>query len=175
MVLDYQSPGLVKPKRIRDSPTPDPCHQQQAGRGKQWHARHQQPQGRVPEAAQLWLPAEAMWNFKMRWVGEGRVERYSTVFSQPGDGKFVPLVQDQWTATPLGNLEGKPATEGDGIEWMVLNEVVRPAARTGEIILVHYSQTNTPSARVTQHVWLLKAATALDRPPVHPREPRRNS
>ena len=119
--------------------------------------------------------AEAMWNFKMRWVGEGRVERCSTVFSQPGDGKFVPLVQDQWTATPLGNLEGKPATEGDGIEWMVLNEVVRPAARTGEIILVHYSQTNTPSARVTQHVWLLKAATALDRPPVHPREPRRNS
>lgn len=45
--------------------------------------------------------AEAMWNHKMRWIGEGRIERYSTVFSSPGDGKFVPLVQDQWTATPL--------------------------------------------------------------------------
>ena len=57
--------------------------------------------------------AEAMWNYKMRWVGEGRLERYSTVFSQPGDGKFVPLVQDQVTATPLGNLAGKPVTDGN--------------------------------------------------------------
>jgi hypothetical protein len=82
--------------------------------------------------------AQAMWNYKMRWVGEGRIERYSTVFSQPGDGKFVPLVQDQWTATPLGDLKGKPLPEGEGQEWLVLNEVVTPAARTGEIILVHY-------------------------------------
>lgn len=81
--------------------------------------------------------AEAMWNYKMRWVGEGRIERYSTVFSQ-ADGKFMPLVQDQWTATPLGNLSGKQVSEGNGQEWLVLNEVVNPAARTGEIILIHY-------------------------------------
>ncbi|MFO1218219.1 MAG: DUF1329 domain-containing protein [Burkholderiaceae bacterium] len=81
--------------------------------------------------------AEAMWNYKMHWVGEGRTERYSTVFSQPGDGKFVPLVQDQWTLTPLGDLKGKPV-DPDANEWLVLNEVVTPAARTGEIILVHY-------------------------------------
>jgi Protein of unknown function (DUF1329) len=81
--------------------------------------------------------AEAMWNYKMHWVGEGRIERYATVFSQPGDGKFVPLVQDQWTATPLGNLGGKPSSDNEGQEWLVLNEVVTPAARTGEIILIH--------------------------------------
>ena len=82
--------------------------------------------------------AEALWNYKMRWVGEGRIERYSTVFSQPGGGSFVPLVQDQWTLTPLGNPAGKPVPEGEGYEWLVLNEVVTPAARTGEVILVHY-------------------------------------
>jgi Protein of unknown function (DUF1329) len=90
--------------------------------------------------------AEAMWNYKMRWVGEGRIERYSTVFSQPGDGKFVPLVQDQLTATPLGNLAGKPSTDNDGQEWLVLNEVVTPAARTGEIILIHYYQAKDNDA-----------------------------
>ncbi|WP_205854856.1 DUF1329 domain-containing protein [Piscinibacter defluvii] len=89
---------------------------------------------------------QAMWNYKMRWVGEGRSERYSTVFSSPGDGKFVPLVQDQLTATPLGNLAGKPVNEGDGLEWLVLNEVVTPAARTGEIILIHYYQAKDNDA-----------------------------
>ncbi|HEX5632438.1 MAG TPA: DUF1329 domain-containing protein, partial [Gemmatimonadales bacterium] len=82
--------------------------------------------------------AEAMWNHKLRWLGEGRIERYATVFSQPGDGKFVPLVQDQWTSTPNGNLAGKPIPEGNGVEYLLLNEVVTPAARTGEIILIHY-------------------------------------
>ncbi len=91
--------------------------------------------------------AEAMWNYKMRWVGEGRIERYATVFSSPGgDGKFVPLVQDQWTATPLGNLAGKPSSDNDGQEWLVLNEVVTPAARTGEIILIHYYQAKDNDA-----------------------------
>lgn len=82
--------------------------------------------------------AEALWNHKLRWLGEGRIERYSTVFSQPGDGKFVPLVQDQWTSTPAGSLAAKPITEGDAIEYRLLNEVVTPAARTGELILIHY-------------------------------------
>ncbi|MBI3368246.1 MAG: DUF1329 domain-containing protein [Burkholderiales bacterium] len=82
--------------------------------------------------------AEAMWNHKLRWLGEGRIERYSTVFSQHGDGKFVPLVQDQWTATPNGNLAGKPMPEAEGVEYRLLNEVVTPAARTGELILLHY-------------------------------------
>ncbi len=89
--------------------------------------------------------AEAMWNYKMHWVGEGRIERYSTVFSS-ADGKFVPLVQDQWTSTPLGNLAGKPVTDNDGLEWLVLNEVVTPAARTGEVILIHYYQAKDNDA-----------------------------
>ena len=82
--------------------------------------------------------AEAMWNHKLRWLGEGRIERYSSVFSQPGDAKIVPLIQDQWTSTPGGNLAGKSLTEGDGVEYRLLNEVVAPAARTGELILLHY-------------------------------------
>ena len=83
--------------------------------------------------------AEAMWNHKLRWMGEGRIERYSTVFSQLGaENRIVPLVQNQWTVTPNGDLAGKPIPEGEGIEYRFLNEVVTPAARTGELILLHY-------------------------------------
>lgn len=82
--------------------------------------------------------AEAMWNHKLHWVGEGRIERYATIFSQPRGGDFVPLVQDQWTITPFGNPKAKSIDESAGIEYKLLNEVVAPAARVGELILLNY-------------------------------------
>jgi hypothetical protein len=81
---------------------------------------------------------EAMWNHKLRWIGEGRIERYATIFSQPKGGDFVPLVQDQWTLTPNGNPKAKTISEAEGIEYKLMNEVVSPAARVGELILIHY-------------------------------------
>lgn len=81
--------------------------------------------------------AEAMWNHKLHWTGEGRVERYATIFSQPHGGDIVPLVQDQWTITPFGNPKAKTIDESQGIEYKLLNEVVSPAARVGELILLH--------------------------------------
>lgn len=82
--------------------------------------------------------AEAMWNHKLHWTGEGRKERYATIFSQPRGGDIVPLVQDQWTITPFGNPKAKTINESQGIEYKLLNEVVSPAARVGELILLHY-------------------------------------
>lgn len=82
--------------------------------------------------------AEAIWNHKLHWVGEGRIERYATVFSQPNGGDFTPLVQDQWTITPFGSPKVKNIQDAHGIEVKFLNEVVSPAARTGELILLHY-------------------------------------
>ena len=81
--------------------------------------------------------AEAMWNHKLHWTGEGRIERYSTIFSQPRGGDFVPLVQDQWTITPFGNAKARSIEDTDGSEYKLLNEVVAPAARTGELILMY--------------------------------------
>ena len=81
--------------------------------------------------------AEAMWNHKLRWTGEGRIERYSTIFSQPKGGDFVPLMQDQWTITPFGSTKAKSLADVEGVELKILNEVVSPAARVGELILMH--------------------------------------
>ena len=35
--------------------------------------------------------AEAVWNHKLRYMGEGRIEQYATIFSNKG-GDFTPLV-----------------------------------------------------------------------------------
>ena len=82
--------------------------------------------------------AEAMWNHKLHWTGAGRTERYATIFSQPRGGDLVPLVQDQWTYTPFGDPKATTIAESQGIEFKVLNEVISPAARVGELILIHY-------------------------------------
>lgn len=95
----------------------------------------------VPAGVPFPIPktgAEAMWNHKLHWTGAGRSERYATIFSQPGGGALVPLVQDQWTTTPFGDFKAKTLDDSQGIEYKLLNEVVAPAARVGELILLNY-------------------------------------
>jgi hypothetical protein len=94
----------------------------------------------VPSGVPFPIPqtgAEAMWNHKLRWSGAGRTETYSTIFSEPTGRTFVPLVQKQWTLTPFGD-DSQTSLAGGGIEYKLLNEVVSPAARVGELILIHY-------------------------------------
>ena len=55
--------------------------------------------------------AEAVWNHKVRYMGEGRIEHYATIFSNKG-GDFTPLVQDQWTIVPFHNPKNKGVTDG---------------------------------------------------------------
>jgi hypothetical protein len=50
--------------------------------------------------------AEAVWNHKVRYMGEGRLEYYATIFSNKG-GDFTPLVQDQWTWVPFHTTKNK--------------------------------------------------------------------
>ncbi|MCZ7656320.1 MAG: DUF1329 domain-containing protein [Rhodocyclaceae bacterium] len=73
-----------------------------------WGARKPTPEARL--AANGWGPgkshrrggavphsqngAEAMWNHKLRYMGEGMIEHYSSIFSSK-DSNFTPLVQDQ--------------------------------------------------------------------------------
>lgn len=81
--------------------------------------------------------AEAVWNHKLRYMGEGRAEYYSTIFSAK-DGEITPLVQDQWTTTAFHNPKNKGVEDAGGVEMKLLNAVVAPAARTGELILAHW-------------------------------------
>ena len=81
--------------------------------------------------------AEAVWNHKLRYMGEGRIEHYSTIFSVKS-GEATPLVQDQWTTIPFHSPKNKGVEDVDGVEMKLLNAVVSPSARTGELILAHW-------------------------------------
>jgi hypothetical protein len=81
--------------------------------------------------------AEAVWNHKLRYMGEGRAEFYSTIFSTKS-GEITPLVQDQWTTIAFHSPKNKGVEDADGVEMKLLNAVVAPAARTGELILAHW-------------------------------------
>lgn len=81
--------------------------------------------------------AQAMWNHKLRFVGEGRIEHYATIFSAP-NSSFTPLVQDQWVTIPFQNQNNTGVAEVKGVEMKLLNAVVSPAARAGEMILAHW-------------------------------------
>jgi hypothetical protein len=81
--------------------------------------------------------AEAVWNHRLRWQGEGRIESYQTNFINP-DGSFYGLAQDQQTLTPFSSAKVKTVEEGGGVQMKILNVATAPAARTGEVILAHY-------------------------------------
>jgi hypothetical protein len=91
------------------------------------------------------IGAEAMWNYKVRYMGEGRIEHYSTIFSNKS-GDFTPLVQDQWTTVPFHSIKNKGVEDVGGVEMKLLNEVVSPPAHAGELILVHWFLNNPSDA-----------------------------
>jgi uncharacterized protein DUF1329 len=88
---------------------------------------------------------EAMWNGKVRYMGEGRIEHYATIFSAKGRD-YTPLVQDQWTWVPFHSPKNKGVEDVAGVEMKLLNEVLSPSAHAGELILAHWFFNNASDA-----------------------------
>ena len=80
--------------------------------------------------------AEAIWNHKLRYIGEGR-EEYSADIIPDKSGDFTPLAIEQTLITPLHNRNNKGLDEVDGVEAKLFSAVVSPAARAGELSLAH--------------------------------------
>src|SRR5690606_2988596 len=93
-----------------------------------------EPVGRLPAARR---GAEAVWQHKRRYQGEGRVEPCSALFSSKSGG-FSQLAQTQWVVFPLHAEATKSLADVKKSAAKILNEVVSPAARAGEMILVHW-------------------------------------
>ena len=81
--------------------------------------------------------AEAVWNHRLRWQGEGRIEYYQTNFINP-DGTFYGLAQDQWLITPFASAKAKSIDDVGDVQMKILNVATAPASRTGEVIMAHY-------------------------------------
>ncbi len=81
--------------------------------------------------------AEAVYNHRQRWQGEGRHEYYSTNFINP-DGSFYGLFQDQFTLMPFASAKAKSLDDVGDAQMKIFNLAISPASRVGEIILAHY-------------------------------------
>ena len=89
--------------------------------------------------------AEAVWNHRLRWQGEGRHEYYATIFMNP-DGTFYGLHQDQFLLTPFGSAKAKSLEDVGDVQMKILNLAISPASRVGEVILAHYFMTKANDA-----------------------------
>ncbi|MBI2314104.1 MAG: DUF1329 domain-containing protein [Betaproteobacteria bacterium] len=79
---------------------------------------------------------EAMWNHKLRYIGEGRDEYSADIIVQKS-GDFTPLAIEQTWITPLHNRNNKGIEEVGGVEAKLISAIVSPAARAGELTLAH--------------------------------------
>lgn len=98
-----------------------------------WHVKNV-----VGHAVPFPLPksgAEVIWNFKLRYMGEGKIEHYTSIFSNKS-GDFGSLRQSQYVLHPLADAKVESADQVDSMEWEILNQVTAPPARNGEMILV---------------------------------------
>ena len=82
--------------------------------------------------------AEAVYNHRLRWQGEGRHEYYSTNFINP-DGSFYGLFQDQLTLMPFSSAKAKSLEDVGDVQMKIFNLAIAPASRVGEVILAHYT------------------------------------
>jgi hypothetical protein len=78
---------------------------------------------------------EVIWNFKLRYQGEGKIEHLTTVLSNK-NGDFNSTRQINYARTPFGSPKVNSMEEVDASEWQILNQVTAPPARNGEMILV---------------------------------------
>lgn len=78
---------------------------------------------------------EAVWNFKLRYQGEGRIEQIATVISNKS-GDFNSVRQTNYVRTPIANPKVQSLEEAESLDWAILNQVTAPPARNGEMILV---------------------------------------
>ena len=97
--------------------------------------------------------AEAVWNHRLRWQGEGRIEYYQTNFINP-DGTFYGLAQDQWLITPFASAKAKSIDDVGDVQMKILNVATAPASRTGEVIMARCVLRNAAGMEGGTNAWM---------------------
>lgn len=79
---------------------------------------------------------EAMWNFKLRYVGEGRRIDVSALLPEKG-GAFSEIKQRSYDLYPFNSASVNGPADTGNIEAKLMYDVLTPAARAGEMYLIH--------------------------------------
>lgn len=81
---------------------------------------------------------EAMWNFKMRYQGEGLTWAYATAIPpKGGSGIGEPLIQEDYIMFPLSNPKNNTIAGAKGVESLYLSPYIAPAQFAGDVTLSH--------------------------------------
>tara|TARA_R110001583_G_scaffold31978_4_gene109259 strand:+ start:246376 stop:247755 length:1380 start_codon:yes stop_codon:yes gene_type:complete len=80
--------------------------------------------------------AEAMWNYKLRYTGTGRRAQISALLPDK-DGGYTENKQWAFELYPFNDPAVTGPADVEGVESMLLYEVLSPASRAGEGYLIH--------------------------------------
>lgn len=93
--------------------------------------------------------AEAMWNHKLHWKGEGFYMGYAGYIPpKGGDGIGEPIGQEEWEMSPMWSQANKGVADAGGVEFMMLNIFTSPPSIAGDATLAQ-NNLSKPS-----DVWL---------------------
>jgi len=79
---------------------------------------------------------EAMWNFKLRYIGQGRSVEYSMLMPEKG-GAVSEVKQRAYEFYPFGSASVNGPADTGNIEAKLMYDVLSPSARAGEMYLLH--------------------------------------
>ena len=84
--------------------------------------------------------AEAIWNHKLHWKGEGFTSHYAGYIPPKGsDGIGEPIAQDEFEMSPMWSPANKGIADARGIEFQLLNVFTGPPSIAGDATLAQYN------------------------------------
>jgi hypothetical protein len=79
---------------------------------------------------------EVMWNYKLRYMGEGRVADISMLLPEKAGG-YTELKQHSYELYPFNSSTAASPADVGNVDAKLLYEVLTPASRAGEMYLLH--------------------------------------
>lgn len=84
--------------------------------------------------------AEAMWNFKLNWKGEGFYVEYASYTPPKGsEGLGEPYPQEEWQASPMWSPSTNSLSDARGIESFYLSVYLGPPSVAGDATLIRHN------------------------------------
>lgn len=84
--------------------------------------------------------AEAMWNHKLHWKGEGfHIKHAGYIPPKGSDSVGEPIGQEEWQTSPMWSPANKGIDDARGIEWLYLNAFTSPPSIAGDATLTQYN------------------------------------
>lgn len=84
--------------------------------------------------------AEAVWNHKLHWKGEGFYMSHAGYIPPKGSESLgEPIAQEEWETSPMWSPSNKGIADARGVEYKLLNVFTGPPSIAGDATLAQYN------------------------------------